>query len=371
LGQDHGFGTPYPIPENPIQRSLLFAILKEAMSLDEPDEIYHARFTEASGWYNRKAIEEIKLAEARAKAPPQPSQGNLRTQRRLRHQSRDVGRQPFIIGGIGNPYMDIYSEVPVASLPQPIDNCAWCQYPLSEIQECGSPYCLPCGHMLHLNCITELFNKRVEANEKELCKCPLCNAWFRDLREIPDFYDRYRGREHEFDSDASSSILSDSDAGNEKGDPTPPWIYRLELQEQLPQLLGDEIGTRNNDRLCSLIQACLENQDEQRLTGSPSPPQKSGQLHLLKHFNNHNQDSHDSSNDEYVPDPIDAVSPEPNSPIASPSSTETENGSVLGARPSSWTDPRPSSVATRLQERKRKARTPINSNNKRPNKRAR
>jgi hypothetical protein len=205
------------------------------MSLGEPDEIYNARFDSAAAWYNRKALEEIALADAPANEPFKMGQGKLRTQRRLRHRNRceirrlranrrterwvhnvreeqsravkqntDIGKQPFIMGDIGNPYMDIYSEVPIASLPEPIDNCAWCQYPLSDIKECGKPYCLPCGHMFHLNCVTELFKRRAEAEEKEVCKCPLCTVWFRDLRFIPEFYDRYSTREREFDSEASS-----------------------------------------------------------------------------------------------------------------------------------------------------------------------
>jgi len=78
-----------------------------------------------------------------------------------------VGKQPFIIGGVGNPYMDLFSKVFVISLAHPIDNCVMCQCPLDNIEECGGPYSLPCGHMFHLNCMEELFTKRAESDDKE------------------------------------------------------------------------------------------------------------------------------------------------------------------------------------------------------------
>jgi len=48
LGQEHGFGTQHPIPENEGPRLLLFEKVKEGTTLEEPDEIYNARFDEAA-----------------------------------------------------------------------------------------------------------------------------------------------------------------------------------------------------------------------------------------------------------------------------------------------------------------------------------
>ena len=217
LGQEHGFGTQHPIPEDEGLRMILFEKVKEGMILSEPDDVYNAQFDEAAEWYNRKAMEAIALADDRAKAQ-NPSPGKLRTQRRLRHENRreirrlrakrrterwvqnvrdeqytamkgnvEVGKQPFIIGDVGNPYMDLFSEASLTSLTPPIDNCALCQYPLDDVRDCGNPHSLPCGHKFHLRCLEEIFDRRAAGEEKEIHKCPLCKVWFRDLREFQTF----------------------------------------------------------------------------------------------------------------------------------------------------------------------------------------
>lgn len=146
----------------------------------------------------------------------------------------DVGSRPYIVTPTGNPYMDLYTEVPLPALPVPIDNCAWCQFSLDSqdaIADSGPPNSLPCGHTFHYNCIVELFEKRTRAKEKEVCKCPLCNTWFRDVREIPDFYGRYRSKEHVFDSSCESSVLSESYCGDLRGDREPPWLEEILVRE--------------------------------------------------------------------------------------------------------------------------------------------
>ncbi|KUJ13565.1 uncharacterized protein LY89DRAFT_754410 [Mollisia scopiformis] len=147
----------------------------------------------------------------------------------------EVGSRPFIVTPTGNPHMDLYTEVSIKGLPVPIDNCAWCQFSLSSseaIAESGPPSSLPCGHTFHYNCIVELFEKRTKAGEKEKHKCPLCSVWFRDVREIPDFYGRYRNSEHVFDSCCDSSVLSKSDAGDIRGHTGPPWMEELSVKDK-------------------------------------------------------------------------------------------------------------------------------------------
>lgn len=407
LGQEHGFGTPHPIPESAEQRLILFSKVKEGMSLGEPDEVYNARFGEAAAWYNRKALEEIAFADARAQEPPKLSKGKLRTQRRLRHQNRcevrrlkakrrtekwvhsvreeqyravkaniDVGKQPFIMGDINNPYMDIYSEVPVASLPEPIDNCAWCQYPLNDIKECGKPYCLPCGHMFHLNCVTELFKRRAEAEEKEVCKCPLCTVWFRDLRFVPDFYDRYSAREYEFDSEASSSVLSESDVGDEKGDPPPPWIFQPELLGAVPGWLENQIGTRSNLRLREIVHNSINSRGQAGTTLDKDNPssltgRRPGTNRLLDHFGTLETAHHGGPDEDHMQESGDPEAFDPNSTIPSPCSTETENGSLLEAEASTRNRLPLAPAVERGQARKRKARRGRTGSNNRSGKRPR
>ncbi|CZR67930.1 uncharacterized protein PAC_17829 [Phialocephala subalpina] len=153
----------------------------------------------------------------------------------------DVGSRPYIVTPTGNPYMDLYTEVPLPSLPVPIDNCAWCQFSLASqdaILESGPPNSLPCGHTFHYNCIVELFEKRTRAKEKEVRKCPLCNTWFRDVREIPDFYGRYRSKEHIFDSSCASSVMSESNCGDLRGDREPPWFEEMPAMESVAISVG-------------------------------------------------------------------------------------------------------------------------------------
>ncbi|KAE8448838.1 hypothetical protein EG329_008840 [Mollisiaceae sp. DMI_Dod_QoI] len=146
----------------------------------------------------------------------------------------EVGKRPYIVAPTGNPYMDLYTEIPLPALPVPIDNCAWCQFSLccsDAIKESGPPNALPCGHTFHYNCIVDLFEKRTRAEEKDRCKCPLCNVWFRDVREIPDFYGRYRTKEHIFDSSCGSSVLSRSEEGDLRGHREPPWLEEPSVRD--------------------------------------------------------------------------------------------------------------------------------------------
>lgn len=156
----------------------------------------------------------------------------------------EVGSRPYIVTPTGNPHMDLYTTVQIKALPLPIDNCAWCQFGLASqeaITESGGPSSLPCGHTFHYNCIVELFEKRTKAGEKERHKCPLCNVWFKDVREIPDFYGRYREKEHAFDSDAQSSVLSGSEMGDLKGHLGPPWLEEW-LTESSETVDGEDEG---------------------------------------------------------------------------------------------------------------------------------
>lgn len=130
----------------------------------------------------------------------------------------DVGMRPYIVTPTGNPYMDLYTEVSLheLQLSVPVGNCAWYQFsliPADAMMESGRPNTLPCGHIFHYKCIVELFEKRIRAGEKEGHKCPLYSVWFRDVREIPGFYGRYRGKKHEFDSICENSELSASEVG--------------------------------------------------------------------------------------------------------------------------------------------------------------
>ncbi|PMD45800.1 hypothetical protein L207DRAFT_578704 [Hyaloscypha variabilis F] len=387
LGQDHGFGTQHPIPEDGADRELLFERIKEGMSLGEPDEVYNARFDEAAGWYNRKAIEKIGLADARENEQT-PSLGQLRTKRRLRHENRreirrlrakrrteiwvqnvrdeqyqavkgnlEVGKQPFIAGEVGDPYMDLFSKILLNNLPRPIDNCAMCQYALNDIAECGSPYSLPCGHMYHLLCMDELFNRRADAEEKEVYKCPLCNAWYQDLRQVPDFYDSFWSHKQDFDSNASSSVLSESDDGEEKGDPPPPWIFRPEQLRDVPEWLENRTGTRSNARLRGIVQDSITARNEVATGGdeessSPRPRRRPGTNALLNHFRIAEPDS------DVEPDTLENMQPEvlqETSTLEGRSSTETGNGSLREGGDGQATSSLPAHSAPRGHKKKRKS----------------
>jgi hypothetical protein len=160
---------------------------------------------------------------------------NIRTEQYDKTKSHaDIDSRPYIVTPTGNPHMDLYTEVPLKSLPVPVDNCAWCQFSLSSsdaISESGVPSSLPCGHTFHYNCIVELFEKRTRAGEKERHKCPLCCVWFKDVREIPDFYGRYRDKEHIFESGCDSSVLSGSEVGDLRGHLGPPWLEEWLTEE--------------------------------------------------------------------------------------------------------------------------------------------
>jgi hypothetical protein len=393
LGQEHGFGTQHPIPEDEGLRLILFQKVKEGMILSEPDDVYNAKFDEAAEWYNRKAMEAIALADERAKAQ-NPSPGKLRAQRRLRHKNRrdirrlrakrrterwvqnvrdeqytavkgntEVGKQPFIIGDIRNPYMDLFSEASVTSLSHPIDNCALCQYPLNDIRECGNPHSLPCGHMFHLHCLQELFDRRAAAEEKEVYKCPLCKIWFRDLREVPDFYDRFRSHKQDFDSNASSSELSDSDAGVSTGDALPPWIFRPEALYSVPECLQCKNCTGGNARMRDIVQDSVVDGTAVDPEPAEGPLSESGRRPgtraLLNHFkpveassDSEIEESHHLGQQE--PEVLDI-----SSGLPSPSSTATENGSLPQSVNNNTTNSAqtaPIADSAKTQRRKRKPR---------------
>jgi hypothetical protein len=387
LGQEHGFGTQHPVPEDEGPRLLLFEKVKEGMTLEEPDDVYNARFDEAAAWYNRRALEEIGLTDARTKEQT-PNSGTLRTQRRLRFKNRRevrrlrakrrterwvqnirdeqyravkasvaVGKQPFIIGGVGNPYTDLFSKVFVISLAQPIDNCVMCQYPLDNIAECGGPYSLPCGHMFHLNCMEELFTKRAESDEKEVFKCPLCNVWFRDLREVPDFYDKYWRHQQEFNSNASSSILSASDDGEQKGDRPPPWIFRPEELFDVPEWLEKRTGTRSNIRLRGAVQNSLASQSQAETeadnSSPPQPARRPGTHALLSHLGTTEQVIDVEPDELQVRVQSQPEVAETNSTIANTPSMEIGNNSLSDAGNSLATNNPPAAATSRARARRR------------------
>ncbi|KAE9376153.1 hypothetical protein N431DRAFT_334245 [Stipitochalara longipes BDJ] len=393
LGQEHGFGTQHPIPEDSINRELLFERIKEGISLGGPDEVYNARFDEAAGWYNRKAVEEIGFTDARANEQT-PSPGQLRTKRRLRHKNRreirrlrakrrterwvqnvrdeqyravkgnlEIGKQPFLIGEVGNPYMDLLSKVLIHSLPHPIDNCAMCQYALDNVEEGGGPYALPCGHMYHLLCMDELFDRRADAEEKEIYKCPLCNVWYRDLRRVPDFYDRYLNQKHDFDSNAASSILSDSDEGEERVDPPPPWIFRPEELSDIPEWLANRTGTRINARLRSIVQDSITART-QPLTvvnedsSSPQPRRRPGTNALLNHFGIVEPISNVDLDTHVIPVDNQPKLSQETSTLPSPASTEIENGSIQAKGGNLATNFLPAPSTARGSRRKQNPRRP-------------
>jgi hypothetical protein len=393
LGQEQGFGTQHPIPEDEGLRLILFEKVKEGMILSEPDDVYNAKFDEAAEWYNRNAMEAIALADERAKAQ-NPSPGKLRTQRRLRHENRreierlrakrrmerwvqnvrdeqytavkgnmEVGKQPFIMGDIGNPYMDLYSEASLTSLANPIDNCALCQYPLDDVRECGNPYSLPCGHMFHLRCLEELFDRRAAGEEKEIHKCPLCKIWFRDLREVPDFYGRFRSHNQDFDSNASSSELSDSDAGAPTGDVPPPWIFRPEAPYIVPELLQCNTCTRSDARLREIVHDStvarnIAETEPGRLSSSP-PSRRPGTRALLNHIKSVEASGDSEVEESHLPSRQEPEVLEISSGLPPPSSTATVNGSLQGAVNSNTADSAPTAPiadSARTQKRKRKSR---------------
>jgi len=86
------------------------------------------------------------------------------------------------------------------------------------------------------------YSLRTEADEKEVCRCPLCNTWFRDIRLMPEFESRYQEFDHAFDSQASSSILLTSEDGNDVGDERPPWIFHPLLSDSSSAILEAEGG---------------------------------------------------------------------------------------------------------------------------------
>jgi hypothetical protein len=407
LGQEHGFGTQHPIPEDEGLRMTLFERVKEGMILSEPDDVYNAKFDKAAEWYNRKAMEAIALADERAKAQ-NPSPGKLRTQRRLRQENRreirrlrakrrterwvqnvrdeqyaavkgnmEVGKQPFIIGDIGNPYMDLFSEASVTSLPHPIDNCALCQYPLDDVRECGNPHSLPCGHMFHLHCLEELFDRRAVGEEKEVHKCPLCKVWFRNLREVPDFCGRFRSHKQDFDSNASSSELSESDAGAPTGDTPPPWIFRPKALHNVPKLLQCKTYTSSNAQIRETDRHSIA----ARIIASAEPDQFSlsessrrpGTRVLLRHFKPVEASSDFEVEESLLPDQQEPEILETSTGLPNPSSTATENSSQLGAVNSNITNSAritPIADSVKSQRRKRKPRKVKNEGNE-PNIRSR
>jgi hypothetical protein len=407
LGQEHGFGTQHPIPEDERLRMILFEKVKEGMILSEPDDVYNAKFDDAAEWYNRKAMEAIVLADERAKAQ-NPSPGKLRTQRRLRHENRreirrlrakrrterwvqnvrdeqytavkgnlEVGKQPFIIGDIGNPYMDLFSEASLTSLTHPIDNCALCQYPLNDVRECGNPHSLPCGHLFHLHCLQELFERRAASEEKEIHKCPLCKVWFRDLREVPDFYGRFRSHKQDFDSNASSSELSDSDSGAPMGDAPPPWIFRPEPLYSVPELLQYNTCTRSDARLKEIVQGStvaitIAETEPGGLSSSPTST-RPGTRALLNHFKPVEASSAFEIEESQIPDRQESEVLEIIPGLPTPSSTATLNVSLHGSANNPATNSVPTAPiadSARTQKRKRK---PIKAKNERdePNTRSR
>jgi hypothetical protein len=404
LGQEHGFGTQHPIPDDEGQRLILFEKMKEGMVLSEPDDVYNERFDEAAAWYNQKALEAIALADARAKEQ-NPSSGRPRTQRRLRFKNRreirrlrakrrterwvqnvrdeqyaavkenmEVGKQPFIIGEVGNPYMDLLSEVAVISLPQPMDNCAICQYPLNHVRECGNPYCVPCGHMFHLHCLEELFDRRTDSEEKEVYKCPLCNTWFGDLRKVPNFYDQCRSYEKEFDSDASSSELSDSEDEEEIGDPPPPWIFRPDELGDVPEWLENRTRTRSNARLREIVQGSIASRVHAETAEDDSslsqPRCRPGTRALLNHFGIIPQASTVEANEHCVPERNVPGISENNSTRPS-SSTETESGSLFDSGSGTVLHSPRTPGTARGQGRKRKPKRAPEKRDHRPRKRRR
>jgi len=269
----------------------------------------------------------------------------------------EVGKHPFIVGEVGNPYMDLFSKVLLNNLPQPIGNCAMCQYALSDIAECGSPYSLPCGHMYHLLCMDELFDRRADAEEKEVYKCPLCNAWYQDLRQVPDFYDSVWSHKQDFDSNASSSVLSESDDGEEKGDPPPPWIFRPEQLRDVPEWLENRTGTRSNARLRGIVQDSITARNEVATGGdeessSPRPRRRPGTSALLSHFRIAEPDS------DAEPDTLENMQPEvlqETSTLEGRSSTETGNGSLQEGGDGQATSSLPAHSAPRGHKKKRKS----------------
>jgi hypothetical protein len=287
----------------------------------------------------------------------------------------EVGNQPFIIGHVENPYMDLFSEVAVTTLPQPIDNCVMCQYPLSDVGECGNPYSLPCGHMFHLHCMEELFNRRAKSEEKEIYKCPLCNVWFGDLREVPNFYDQCCNHELEFDSDAPSSELLDSDAGEDIGDPPPPWIFRPEELGNAPEWLESRTDTRSNARLREIVQDSIASrvhpETEEDHSSLSQPRRRPGTRALLNHFGVITQASVVEADEHHVPKQNEFEVWENNSTRPNPSSTETENGSLLDQGNGSILHSSPVPGTVRDQGNKRKPRRIPEGRDHRPRKRRR
>lgn len=192
-------------------------------------------FAQARTARRKRLLDRWDIRKFRARRRTEEWVNNIRAEQYdLTKAHVEVGSRPYIVTPTGNPYMDLYTGVPLPALPVPIDNCAWCQFSLASqdaIADSGSPNSLPCGHTFHYNCIVELFEKRTRAKEKEVCKCPLCNTWFRDVREIPDFYGRYRSKEHGFDSNYESSVLSESDCGDLRGDREPPWLEEMPVRK--------------------------------------------------------------------------------------------------------------------------------------------
>ncbi|PMD14666.1 hypothetical protein NA56DRAFT_369265 [Hyaloscypha hepaticicola] len=271
----------------------------------------------------------------------------------------EVGKQPFIIGDIGNPYMELFSDASVTSLSNPIDNCALCQYPLNDVRECGNSHSLPCGHMFHLHCLQELFDRRAVAEEKEVHKCPLCKVWFQDY-----FYDRFRSHKQDFDSNASSSELSDSDAGAPMGDAPPPWIFRPEALFSIPEFLHCKTCTRSNGRMRDTVQDSIVDgikaldaePTEFTLSDSSRRP---GTRALLNHFKPVEASSDSEIEESHVPDQQEPEVLETSPGLPSLSSTATESGSPLrsvNSNINNSTPAAPIAVSVRTRRRKRKPR---------------
>jgi hypothetical protein len=273
--------------------------------------------------------------------------------------------------------MDLFSEASVASLTHPIDNCALCQYPLDDVRECGNPHSLPCGHMFHLHCLQELFARRVASEEKEIHKCPLCKVWFRDLREVPDFYDRFLSHRQDFESNASSSELSDSDAGAPTGDAPPPWIFRPEAPYSVPELLQCKTCSEGNARQRDIVQDSIvdgtkANAKPDEFSSSQSS-RRPGTRALLTHFKSVEASGDSEGEGSHLPNQQEPEVLEISPGLPSPSSTATENGSLLGSVNRNTTNSAPTAPtadSARTQKRKRKPRKAKNEGDE-PNTRSR
>ena len=357
------------------------------MRFEVADEIYDLAFDEAATTYNELAMEAMERVEGK-KEDEKLSDGDLKRQRRFRHENRrklrelraerrvkkwvqnveddqyaaikgnvEIGQQPFIHAFGDNPFGDLFVWVPVHKLLQPIDNCAMCQYPLNEVEENGGPFALPCKHMFHLQCLEELFEKRSE--EEEVFKCPLCNVWFRDVREMPvDFCDHYFDQGRDFDSNASSSVLSATDNGDETRGPPPPWLFDNNQLKEVPKWDENTIERRPDAVTGEAVQDSLDPRSPVEIPTSadeslPQQTRRRGRSAIANHNGTILQAIQEGVREGHGPEVTESGMSEVSSAAPTPPSAEIEDESLLETGDSVFNTSPPPLLSARAPSRKR------------------